>query len=259
MTTLFDALLETARIAGVLKSGAATSLGSTTTLVDAGRREQDDYYNYGTLFLPATSATKLVTDFVQTTGTITFSAALSSAVASGTRYSVTNVGKEMLIQAVNAALNYMGEYTVIDETLDVTANTTEYTLPSGVTNVKRIELYVTQSAPYGFTPVMTWRENSGKIYLPYELNQSAGNTVRIYYNKFHDDVDADSDVILDIFNLKRLAWTAAYMFMLQRLQYSGNYDTREEMLLSMFSNQAQRLAVAFPVSRIERDPNLARY
>jgi len=43
------------------------------------------------------------------------------------------------------------------------------------------------------------------------------------------------------------------------MEYSGNSDQREELLLGTFAQQAQRLANAFPVSKIERDPVLARY
>jgi hypothetical protein len=268
MTTLFQAMLETARVVGGLKSGTASATGTTTTLIDTNRYEQADYYNSGTLFLHAhtdstlttrTYFTKVITDYALSTGTFTFGTGFGTAIASAERYSVTNIHKESLIQAINSALTYMGDYTAIDETLDVTDNATEYTLPSGVSNVKRIEAYTTASAPYGFTPIMTWREFGGKIYLPYEMNHTKGNTLRVYYNKFHADVDTDEDTILDIYNLKRLAWTAAYMFMFNRMQYSGNADSKENDMLAIFSQQAQRLANAFPVSKIERDANLARY
>jgi len=268
MTTLFQAMLETARLVGGLKSGTASAGGSVTTLIDTNRYEQADYYNSGTLFLHAhtdatlttrTYFTKVITDYALTTGTFTFGTGFGTAIAAAERYSVTNVHKESLIQAINSALTYMGDYTTIDETLTVTSNATEYTLPSGVANVKRIESYVSGDAPYGFTPVMTWHERGGTIYLPYEINHTPGNKVRVWYNKFHDVVDSDEDTILDIYNLKRLAWTAAYMFMLNRMEYSGNSDQREELLLGTFAQQAQRLANAFPVSRIERDSNLARY
>jgi hypothetical protein len=267
MTTLFDAMLETARIIGNLKNGTAAS-GTTLTLVDSNRYEPADYYNNGTLFLHAhtdatlttrTYFTKVITDFASVTGTFTFGTGFGTAIAAGERYSCTNVHKEALIQAINSALLYMGDYTDINETLTVTDNTTEYTLPSGVSNVKRIETYTSASAPYGFNPVWTWHEKGGKIYLPYELTQTVGNKIRVWYNKFHAEVDSDEDTILDIYNRKRLAWTAAYLFMLNRMEYSGNYDQKEEGLLSIAAQQANKLAVSFPVSRIERDSNLARY
>jgi len=268
MTTLYDAMLETVRLVGGLKSGTASAAGTTLTLVDTNRYEPDGYYNNGTLFLHAhtdatlttrTYFTKVITDYVQTTGKFTFGSGFGTAIASGERYSCTNVHKEAIIQAINAALTQMGEYTDIDETLTVTDNATEYTLPAGVSNVKRIETYKSASAPYGFNPVWTWHEKGGKIYLPYELTQTVGNKIRVWYNKFHAEVDTDEDTILDIYNLKRLAWTAAYMFELSRLEYSGNYNPKENDMFGIFAQQAQRLAVAFPVSKIEKGSNLAHY
>lgn len=263
MSTLFDALLETAQLCGIMRSGLTTASGSTTTLIDTTAYENDDYYNNGTLFIRSgtyANTTKRITDFVQSSGTLTFTPAVTpDAVAANVYYSVTNARREALVQSINQAMLFMGEYTLLDETLTVTDNATEYTLPSGVSNVKRIEVYTSSSSPYGFNPVTAWREMGGKVYLPCELNHGAGQTVRLYYNKFHDAVNADTDTISDHYNLKRLAWTATYMFLLNRMQYSGNSDERENILLANAQQQAQRLANAFPVQHIERDPILARW
>jgi hypothetical protein len=51
MSTLFDALLETAQLCGIMRSGLTTSAGTVTTLVDTTAYETDDYFNNGTLFI----------------------------------------------------------------------------------------------------------------------------------------------------------------------------------------------------------------
>jgi len=43
------------------------------------------------------------------------------------------------------------------------------------------------------------------------------------------------------------------------MQYSGNSDERENILLANAQQQSERLANAFPVHHIERDPILARW
>lgn len=260
MTTLFNAMYETALLSGVLVSGTGTNLGPTT-ITDTKRVEVDDYFNNGTIFFLSGSLSGnavRVRDYTQASGLITFDTQPPVS-GSSVLYALTNQSRDALVQAVNAALTYMGEYTAIDETLTITQNTTEYTLPAGISNVKRIEMYITDSQPYGFSPVLTWREFGGKIYLPYALDNNAGYKIRLYYNTFHPAVNADSDVISDNYNLKRLAWTSTYMFMLNRMQYSGNTDEREMWLLSNAQTQATRLANAFPVHHIERDPILARW
>ena len=262
MSTLYDALLETAQICGVTFAGKSTAAGTTTTLIDTTRYENDSYYLNGTLFIQSgtyINTSKRITGYANTTGTITFTPACAGAVPADVYYSVSNANREALVQAINQALLFMGEYTTLDETLTVTDNATEYTLPTGVSNVKRIETYTTSSAPYGFNPITTWREMGGKIYLPYELAYTAGLKLRIYYNKFHDHVHADTDTINDNYNLKRLAWTAAFHYYLNKMQYSGNSDERENILLTIAQQQAERLRVSFPVNHIERDPILARW
>ncbi len=265
MTTLYDALLETAMLCGVTKGGQTTAQHSTpaTNLIDTNRYEPDDYFNNGLLFIRSgtyAGSTRRITDYVMTTGVITFAATSTAiSIASGIYYTATNTIRDELVQAINEALLMMGEYTEVDETLTVVDNATEYTLPTGVSNVKRIEVYTVSTAPYGFNPLFTWRELGGKIYLPAEINRTAGNTIRIYYNKHHSHVNADADAINDLFNIKRLAWTATAMFLMNRMQYSGNSDEREMLLFQNAQMQVQRLASAFPVSKIERDPILARY
>ena len=262
MSTLFDALLETAQLCGIMRSGLTTAEGSVTTLVDTTAYETDDYFNNGTLFIRSgtfTNTTKRITDYVQSSGVITFTPACTDVVPASVYYSITNARREALVQAINQALLFMGEYTTLSETLTVTDNATEYTLPAGVSNVKRMEVYTASSSPYGFNPITAWREIGGKIYLPSELSHNSGNVIRLYYNQFHDAVNGDSDTISDHFNLKRLAWTATYMFHLNRMQYSGNSDERENILLANAQQQSERLANAFPVHHIERDPILARW
>lgn len=70
---------------GIQEEGGTASSGSTTTLVDLNRIESDDFWNGGKLFiLPTDDTGKIsehtVTDFVKSTGTLTFTPALSGGV-----------------------------------------------------------------------------------------------------------------------------------------------------------------------------------
>ena len=44
MTTLYDAILQTAMFSGVCVSGVSTASGTSTKLVDNTRHEQDKYF-----------------------------------------------------------------------------------------------------------------------------------------------------------------------------------------------------------------------
>lgn len=256
MTTLFDVMLETARLSGILRSGSGVYGGVDGTtgykyITDTTRLEKEEYFTGGTIFFKTSKLFAKVLKFDQTTGKISFLA--STAITADEPYSVTNTDPYALIEAVNSALTHMGTYTKVDETLSSDTTSTEYTLPSGVSNLVRVEYSVGDS----FSPQLSWREIEGKLYT-YTPFKTAG-TIRLYYNTLHPYVEDADDVISDAYNYNRLAWTAVYMFQFQRLQLTGNYSEKETSLMSLAQREAEKLARAFPVHHLERDPILGRF
>lgn len=256
MTTLFDVMLETARLSGILRSGSGTYGGVDGTtgykyFTDTTRLEKEEFFTGGTLFFKTSKLFAKILKFEQTTGKISFLA--STAITADEPYSVTNTDPYALIEAVNSALTHMGTYTKVDETLSSDTTSTEYTLPSGVSNLVRVEYSVDDS----YSPQLSWREIEGKLYT-YTPFKTAG-TIRLYYNTLHPYVEDADDVISDAYNYNRLAWTAVYMFQFQRLQLTGNYSEKETSLMSLAQREAEKLARAFPVHHLERDPILGRF
>ena len=256
MTTLFDVMLETARLSGILRSGSGVYGGVDGTtgykyITDTTRLEKEEYFTGGTIFFKTSKLFAKVLKFEQTTGKISFLA--STAITADEPYSVTNTDPYALIEAVNSALTHMGTYTKVDETLSSDTTSTEYTLPSGVSNLVRVEYSVGDS----FSPQLSWREIEGKLYT-YTPFKTAG-TIRLYYNTLHPYVEDADDVISDAYNYNRLAWTAVYMFQFQRLQLTGNYSEKETSMLSLAQREAEKLTRAFPVHHLERDPILGRF
>jgi len=256
MTTLFDVMLETARLSGILRSGSGTYGGVDSAtgykyITDTTRLEKEEYFTGGTIFFKTSKLFAKVLKFDQTTGKISFLA--STAITADEPYSVTNTDPYALIEAVNSALTHMGTYTKVDETLSSDTTSTEYTLPSGVSNLVRVEYSVDDS----YSPQLSWREIEGKLYT-YTPFKTAG-TIRLYYNTLHPYVEDADDVISDAYNYNRLAWTAVYMFQFQRLQLTGNYSEKETSMLSLAQREAEKLTRAFPVHHLERDPILGRF
>jgi len=256
MTTLFDVMLETARLSGILRSGSGTYGGVDGTtgykyFTDTTRLEKDESFTGGTLFFKTSKLFAKILKFEQTTGKISFLA--STAITADEPYSVTNTDPYALIEAVNSALTHMGTYTKVDETLSSDTTSTEYTLPTGVSNLVRVEYSVDDS----YSPQLSWREIEGKLYT-YTPFKTAG-TIRLYYNTLHSYVEEADDEISDAYNYNRLAWTATYMFQFHRLQLTGNYSEKETSLMSLAQREAEKLARAFPVHHLERDPILGRF
>lgn len=139
--TLFDATLQTARVLGITKSWKASTNGSTTTLVDTvGRKENDDHWNEGTIWIVYDAGGEsaapegefsIITDFDNATSTITFQA-LTAATAASDRYAVAQarVSLQMMIEAVNNVLMGVWVPTWDTTSLDTASNQTEYSIPA---------------------------------------------------------------------------------------------------------------------------------
>ena len=153
--TLFDLVYRTLRELGEAYEGTATG-GSTTTLIDTSFLAQaDDWWggtgeNMGTAMVLYDAAGAgaapqgefaRVTDFVQSTKTATITA-LTAAIAAGDRYAIAN-GRYPLaqvIQAINGALQKLGELTTSDTSLTTASNQSEYTLPAANMRLRRVWL-----------------------------------------------------------------------------------------------------------------------
>lgn len=141
---IFDLSYMVARELGVLEEGTATG-GSTTTLIDTVYRdEDDDYWNSGTLWLvydagAAGAAPQgewaRITDHVSSTKTITFTGALTAAIAANDLYAVCDdeYPRDTIVSQINRSLTDMGRIVYTDTTTITTADDqTEYTLPIGL-------------------------------------------------------------------------------------------------------------------------------
>jgi len=151
--TLFLATLETARTLGITKNWKASAAGSTTTLVDTvGRLENNDHWNQGTIWITydaggAGAAPEgefsIITDYVQSTGTLTFQA-LTAATTTNDRYEIAIplFSLQEIISAVNNVLSGVFVPTWDTTSLDTVAAQTEYDLPAACTSGNLRGVYV---------------------------------------------------------------------------------------------------------------------
>jgi hypothetical protein len=150
MTTLFDLVLRTARQLDVVVEGTATG-GSTTTIVDTvARTEADDYWNGGTALIiydaggenaAPQGEYRIISDFANSTKTVTVSPAFSAAPATGDRYGLIKKRYRLnkFEQAINEAVSEIGPILIVDKTTLTTAdNQTEYSLPLADMDLRRV-------------------------------------------------------------------------------------------------------------------------
>ncbi len=130
-------------------TGTATG-GTTSTVVDTARTEADDYWNNCWLYVSSTTDGKapqdeesLVADFVAATDTLTLNSPLSVAVGAGDTYELRRFFSAGTIHsAINLALEdaqYQLRQEEEDSTLVIEEDIYDYTLPSTVEHVLKLE------------------------------------------------------------------------------------------------------------------------
>lgn len=205
--TLFTVLLRLARELDEVFESTATG-GSATTLVDTSNLEAADYWNGGTLFLkagPRAPATVVPTDWALTTSTLTIPT--GTAITTSSTYLLLHAKwpRAMLVQAVNDAL---GKQLLVaeNETLAVSSTARKYTLPTGVSDVIKVE-YGDDST--GWKECNTWKPGVDCIRF-YGTKLPSSGKLLLTYRVHHADVSADTDVIdaginLDLLHLDAMA------------------------------------------------------
>ena len=164
MTTLFDATLELARFCSDCISGTATG-GSTSGIVDSNLTAPADKYVNGTAFITSGSAMSQ-TAFIesQMEDAVDFRDALTASIQAGNTYTLamSTFPLYRLQEAVNASISHILVQKQ-DQTLTVSNTTNIYTLPTGVSDVRRVEVAAQTVAPYYFSPIYSWVECAGTL------------------------------------------------------------------------------------------------
>lgn len=118
MTTTLKDIRERVGLNGFMADttvSAAPSLGTTTTLVDTGIKQPNDWWNGGAiLILTGANAGQVrwITDWAQATSTFTLDRACAAAVASGVQYEVHRIAHPHdKNNAINEAIRAAGQRT----------------------------------------------------------------------------------------------------------------------------------------------------
>lgn len=261
MTTLVEAMLETARIMGVVKEGTATG-GSTTTLIDTSLDDPAEYFTKGTIWILSgtySGACDVVKMFNE--GTFTLTTTLAGAIAAGVSYATADseYPKYKLKQAVLSVLRN-APILKTNDTLTITADTEEYSLPSGVFNVKRVDVATSSTSPYKFVPNLFWKEWNGKIIFAGGKEPSGtGNIIRLWYEGAHGEI-AESGSILSSIDINWLKWAAAaflYRDLIKKIQKDNPTDIDLLNEAKTLEAEAKRNAVRGELMSMPSDPKIA--
>jgi hypothetical protein len=166
MTTLAEIVLKVAREVTDVMDGAATS-GATTSLTDITNLIQpNQYWDRGTLFIKSGTHTgKALPILGYASSKVTFTSLGLVPVAVNDRYALMRgvYPWNQIVTAIVQALDST-HVTGTDATLTGDGSTLEFTIPTGVYNIKRVE-FIRDSAERLVSN--HWREVSGKLRFDY--------------------------------------------------------------------------------------------
>ena len=256
MTTLADILHRTIRLVDPdVYDGTATG-GTTATTIDAACPMPDDYFNGGLIyFTSGTSAgnTNNIVDWTLSTHTFLYN--VQAAIVSGTTFVATRTKRAHLLAAINSALDECGKVTNVDASLTATASTWQYTLPSGVSNVRRVETYAANAAP---ARNQHWDERAGVLYFADGSQPTEGDTIRVFYAGTHAALSADTDALSDGIATPLVVWGAAYHYLFARSQEPTNNTPDMQSALKLTREYYQEMKARYPTRSMAIDPKIAQ-
>lgn len=248
MTTVFDISLKIAREVGDVIEGTATG-GSTGTLVDSSlTTHTDDYFNGGTLWIKSgTHAGKvfLVTDYVSG-GTASF-ATVTGAIVAGVRYAMTRGAYpfDKMVSAIQGALDdtYVEGH---DYSLTGDGQMLDFSLPSGVYNVMRVESVTSDGVRTGSNH---WKEVNGVLRFDYGYPPYADDTLHLYYKKAHDELTGYDTTISNEINLDWLRYRAAQELLWWGVGvYGSNIEYRIEERMNKIITELKTRRARTPIN-----------
>jgi len=244
MTTVADIALKVVRevtdvVDGVATAGNTTSLTDTNTLI-----QSNQYWDRGMLFIKSgTHAGKVLAITGHALNALTF-AALGSAIAAGDRYSVIRGAYpwQNIMSAIAQALDGT-HVTAENSSLIGDGTTLDFTLPSGVYDIKRL---LFKRDDMEWLASSHWHEINGKLRFDAGYAPVAGDVLHIFTRAEHADLSAYSDVISDEINQEWLKYKAAEQLLWWGVSVYGNnkeYRIEERMnkvMNALKNKQARR-------------------
>lgn len=260
MTTLFQLILDLARLVTDVFEGTATG-GDTNTLLDTANTKAANHYLDGTLWLKLTTvASKKIT--VHTVGSMDFTPAQTGAIAAGNAYAAAPFPRYVLIQAINRSFQDYGRLAV-QANFTATADQQDYDSDDDATlfikNIIGVEVATSTTSPYYFQPHYRWEQLmvGSKLTLRFDEDTQPDDayTMRITYLDYHTEMSLDVDVLNQQVDVQRLLWLAAVHC------HRWNFERKkiDDPTVTPLLNEAQAKAQELKRPEPTRTPRLARW
>lgn len=266
--TLFDLTYRLARELGLVEESTASAIGSTTTVVDTYRDEDDDFWNDGTLWLVRDSGGSgaapensfaIVSDYVQSTGIITLRSALSAAAGEGDRYALASkrIPLNVLVQSINNALMDLKTVPYTDTTsLTTASNKTEYTLPLGAKEDLRqvwLQVITNDANDNRWEVLYNWyiqQANTGTqavLMFPYQPT-APDYDIKLVYMAPHPELTEYTDQMSEFIPIERVLFPAAVSCLrYYKNRVRGRDVTLIDERIERYEQKAEMAKMAHPI------------
>lgn len=208
-TTLLDLIKETAELFGHLHVGTAEAGSNTTTIVDTTLIDPDDFWNNHYVYVDGADGAapegeeRFVSDFVQSTGTLTISPAFTAAVAADDTYLILPVRRGVFVRAINNAIRKASERfgvpTSDAATITIAADTYQYNLPADLLWLEDVKYRSDSDEPYKQIGRTIWGVSGTPGAQVLELTDidafTAGDNLRLDYIKRLSELSDDTDAL----------------------------------------------------------------
>ena len=169
-------------------------------------------------------------------------------------YTMTDMDRSTLVNAINTALLAMGEHTTYQD-FDVTATDhREFLLPIGTHTPLKIEFFNYVSDGFVFSDSKTWdlsvKDGQNVITFQNRIVPAETAKIRVWYNAPHPMVVDDDDVIDPDYHTRRLVYEAAYWGYFQFLAREHNNSDKDLLLYQSILQEREMLSNKHPVPRL---------
>lgn len=188
MATLIEASLAVAHQCADVYHGVSTG-GTAASLVDNKLNFRKGKFDNGVIWILSGDNAGQWGDVISySSGTFTLGTTFAHAIVAGVQYAVVPdagpMNRSVLSQVVNDACRMAGMVYTHDDTVTIVTSQEEYTLPAGVSDVRRVEEATSSVAPFAWEINPYWHENGGiLIFHPDHVPENPGNKMRIWYAK----------------------------------------------------------------------------
>jgi len=267
---LFDLTLKTADELDILFEGLATA-GAVGTLTDTNDLQtvfSDDHFNRGTVWIvrdaagagaaPEGEFTR-VSDFVSSTGVVTFRDNLTAAPAAGDLYAIaTNEYRlDTIIRQINKVLRDIMVETTDITTITTAADQTEYSLPTAMLD-EGIEVWIqgktNDTNDYKWQPYHDWyiqeTATGTANKLVFHTQPPYPYLLKVVYWIPHDQLYTNSDQLHEGVDINRVALQAAVECMKWKKNQPGVHKKDFDGRIAELTARAERAKWSSPLGRV---------